>query len=82
MSYQAPPQQVVKIIDWNTLVTARDLSSEFPVTYSFGTIAPDYLDIGVLSRAFAGTRGLTDLPRPEGDAGRAFIEIDPYGWVS
>lgn len=82
MSYQAPPQQVVKIIDWNTLVTARDVSSEFPVVYSFGMVAPDYLDIGAVSKAFSGRLPISDTPRTSASIGRAFVELQPYDWVT
>lgn len=75
------PQQVVRIIDWTTLVNARDQMTEFPVVYPFGAVAPDYLSIGEVSQAFAGRRSAGDGPPVTGNIGRAFIELDPYGWV-
>ena len=81
-AFQFPPQQVVKIMSWTALVNAREQFNEFPVTYPFGGPAPDYLDIGAVSKAWGGRESINAGAQPSGNQSRVFIELAPYDWVT
>lgn len=72
--------QVVKFIDWETLVLAVDPpKDEFPVVYDFGGAAPAYMSVSAATAPVG--RSVTVRGGLRNSQARAFLELNPYSWV-